>query len=417
MKSTWVAVCLVAGACAARPVTLPVSTTTPANTTFEQDGLLQRALAPIAEEVLAEGYHEAGTLERGFLAPSARVVQPFVLEPRTCVAIVAIATATVTDLDAAIYAPDGSALAEDDTTGARPIVRLCTGERRLEAYLAFYAFQGTGSFAALRLERPLGAADALALADVAQQVSASEDTPAFSELLRGLHGRGYEDDGPITEVPLVQGSAVRLTAHVAVGRCYGAVADGNKMRVRLLDAAGREVALGVGATGPAALQYCAREDADLSLELSTQGAGRSARLARLHAGQAQVGSARAVWLGEPSAAFAISTRNAKEPSAALKCSTKGSPLLVRAVLSQGALAERELALSGCTLFRAELLEGLAVVTLRLENAAGSVIAERDLLGPRDALHVCPTQAGLHRLTAIARSGFGALSVSHQACGD
>jgi hypothetical protein len=382
-----------------------------------EEGLLTRALIPLAAAIELEGYRATGAIERGFLAPSARTVEPIAIAPRTCVAIVAIATATVTDLDAAIYAADGSALAEDDTTGARPVVRLCSGERRIDAYLAFYAFQGTGSFAAQRLERPLGPADALALAEVEREATASQHTAAFSDLLRGLHGRGYADDGPITEVPLVEGSAVRLARHVQAGRCYGIVVDGQSLRVRLLDAAGREVALGVGAQGPAALQYCAREDADLLIELSTQGGERSARVARLYAEQASVGSARAVWLGEPSAAFAIGARAAKESAADARCTGKALPLISTHPLTQGALTEHELELSGCVRVEAQLHAGLSVLTLRVEDSGGHVVGERELLAPHGQLHVCPTTPGKYRITAIARAGFGALSLRHQACGD
>jgi hypothetical protein len=441
VKRLCVAALLSVSACASvRPTTPPqvAFAETAGDAAGEQErGLLGRALTPIANAVLAEGYHATAPLTHAFLAPSARVVEPFTLAPRTCVAIVAVATATVTDLDAAIYAADGSALAEDDTTGARPIVRLCTGEQRLDAYLAFYAFQGTGSFAAQRLERPLGPADALGLAEAQRATLVNDQTPGFSELLRGLHGRGYEDDGPITEVPLVSGSAVRLASHVEAGRCYSAVADGTGMRVRLLDGAGREVALGVGATGPAALQYCAREDADLVLELSSAGSERTARLARLHAGQEAVGSARAVWLGEPSPAFAVGARNAKLLSAEPTCSAsarepaaraakKLSALYADAPLSQGSVIERELRLSGCSKLAATLQQGLAVVTLRVEDAAGVVLAERDLLAPEDALAVCPVQVrageqgkqvGNYHVTLIGRAGFGALSLVLQACGD
>lgn len=409
---------ILAGCAAARPG--PVSTPDVAQVAdgdSEQAALLRRALAPIVEAVKAEGYGAEGTLTAGFLAPSSRLVQPISIAPRTCVAIVSIASATVSDLDAAIYAADGRALAEDDTTGARPIVRLCTGEQRLEAYLAFYAFQGTGSFAAQRLERPIDRADALALAELESQTPSSEQTPGFSELLRGLHGRGYEDDGPITEVPLVAGSALRVAIEVKSGRCYGALADGDRLRVRLLDAAGRELALGVGGTGPAALQYCAREDADLLLELSSDGAERSARLARLHATQAAVGSARAVWLGEPSPAFAIGVRAAKEARSDLRCTGELASLLPSTPLNQGGLIERELKVAGCTRIEATLRDGLSVLTARVEDAAGALLAERDLLGPRDALSFCVQRAGAVQLTMIARAGFGAVALARQACGD
>ncbi len=415
MRPVLLSACFFAASCAGvRPAPgSPAAVETPGDS--EQDSLLAHALAPITEAVVAEGYRLIGAPERGFLAPSARVVQRFVLAPRTCAAIAAIASATVGDLDAAIYAADGSTLAEDDTTGARPIVRLCAGERGVDAYLSFYAFQGTGSFAAQRLERPLEPADAFALAELEREAQGDERTPGFTELLRGLHGRGYEDDGPITEVPLVSGSTLRMATHVQAGRCYGAVADGNKLRVRLLDAAGHELALGVGAVGPAALQYCAREDADLVLELSSEGQERSARLARLHAPQTAVGSARAVWLGEPSNAFALPARSAKQVSRELRCDADQSVLMPSARLHQGSVLEHELTVERCLRVEVTLQEGLSVVTLRVEDSAGALLAERDVLAPDDALSFCPARPGPVRVTMIGRAGFGALSLHQRAC--
>jgi hypothetical protein len=414
MRAVLLSACLFTASCAtARPGPGPVATAPDAKS--EQDGLLARALAPISEAVLAEGYRAIGAPEHGFLAPSARLVQRFVLAPRTCVAIAAIASPTVGDLDAAIYAADGSTLAEDDTTGARPIVRLCAGERGIDAYLAYYAFQGMGSFAAQRMERPLEPADAFALAEREREGLASEQAPGFTELLRGLHGRGYEDDGPITEVPLVSGSALRLATRVQGGRCYGAVADGSKLRMRLLDAAGRELALGVGAGGPAALQYCAREDAELVLELSSEGQERSARLARLHAPQAAVGSARAVWLGEPSDAFALAALSAKQVSRELRCDGKPGVFMPAARLHQGGVLERELKAERCLRVEATLHEGLSVVTLRVEDSGGTSLAERDLLAPNDGVSFCPARPGPVRVTMIGRAGFGALSLDQRAC--
>jgi hypothetical protein len=53
----------------------------------------------------------------------------------------------------------------------------------------------------------------------------------------------------------------------------------------------------------------------------------------------------------------------------------------------------------------------------VEDTAGVLLAERDLLGPRDALSFCMERPGPVQITAIARAGFGALALERQACGD
>jgi hypothetical protein len=81
------------------------------------------------------------------------------------------------------------------------------------------------------------------------------------------------------------------------------------------------------------------------------------------------------------------------------------------------LIERELKVAGCTRVEASLHEGLSVVTARVEDAAGALVAERDLLGPRDAFAFCVAHPATVRLTLIARAGFGALALARQSCGD
>lgn len=366
------------------------------------------ALADALAQV--EGYRLEPGLERGFLAPGARALLPLVLEPLTCTAIVAVASPSVADLDAALYTPDGAVLAEDDASDPRPVVRMCTGKQRLAAYLALYAFQGTGSYAAARMTRPRKDSDPLPAAD--DDVSGS---PEFLELVRALHNRGYQDEGPSTRLPLVSGSPLRLAAKVVAGQCYSMVADGGEaLSLRLFDDEGLEVAQGVGEKGPAALQYCASRSGEFALELSARGATRGTQLARFRAAQAAVGGARAAWLGEPVPAADIE-RQAGDAEAPRQCRGPEQSLAKQVALSQGHVLELALPRAGgCARIVAQLHEGLTRLTLRAENAQGAELVSQEVRGASGWLQVCAA-APASRVMVIARAGFGAVSVTRQAC--
>lgn len=371
--------------------------------------LLRENLAALSQELLAEGYRPTGEMKLGFVAPSTRNVEPVSIAPRTCVSVAAVATPSVSDLDAALYAADGTVLSEDDGPSARPVLRVCSGNVALTAYLVLFPFQGAGSYAAQRFERPVSALDAQA--DAAESVAVS---PAFEELLSLLHRQGYRDETPLVDVPLVPGVGLRFAAKLLAGHCYSMLADGPHMRLRLLDAAGREIAVGIGDEAPAVLQHCAREDAELTLELSTRGRARTTKVARLFAPQLTVGGARAVWLGEPAPAW-VSAPTQDAPVDASACQGHLSELLSRAPLRQGEVIERPLTASArCAVLEAELHEGLSRVTLRVESADGAVLGERELVQLPDAVRVCPAKPG-QRVALLARAGFGALTLKQKLC--
>jgi hypothetical protein len=299
-------------------------------------------------------------------------------------------------------------LAEDDASDPRPVVRVCTGKQKLSTYLVLYAFQGTGSYAAARMSRARKETDPLPASD-----DEASGSPEFIELVRALHNRGYQDEGPSTQLPLVSGAPLRLAAKVVAGQCYSMVADGDALRLRLFDEEGLEVAQGVGEKGPAALQYCASRSGEFALELSARGTTRMAQLARFRAAQAAVGGARAAWLGEPVAANDAETQAAaaeKPP----RCSGASRVLARQAALAQGHMLELPLTrAAGCELVSAQLHPGLTRVTLRVESAQGVVLATQEIRGERGSLQVCAAPVG--RITLLARAGFGAVSVTRQRC--
>jgi hypothetical protein len=407
-SAAWLGVACLSAACASQ--TLP-AVTPPAAGPADEDDLVSVAMAVAAHELLAEGYQPQRAPERGFLAPSMRALSTVTVAPRSCVAIAAAATPSVADLDAALYAADGSVLAEDDSAGPRPVLRLCSAERGLSAHLALYAFQGAGSYAVQQFVKPLSSSDAPEAGSGEGAASAQ-----FLELLRSLHARGYREQEPQVEVPLVPGAPLRVSLSTLAGHCYSVVADGDDALLRLLGSDGSELSRGLSSAGAAALQHCASSDGELSLELSARASSRRLRVARLWSRQGEVGGARSLWLGEPApTGFDAPVRNGKGAAKQGSCEAPAEPLLRHQPLAQGSLSEAALpGASACVLLEVALHEGLARVTLRVEDAAGATLAERELSTQSGSLYVCPKQRPA-RASLIARAGFGAASLSSRAC--
>ncbi|HEX6240427.1 MAG TPA: hypothetical protein VFZ61_06020 [Polyangiales bacterium] len=367
-------------------------------------------LAAAAQELLADGYRPSAEPEQGFLAPAMRTVSRVEVPPRSCLAIAAAATPSLGDLDAALYADDGAVLAEDDSANPRPVLRLCSADRPISGHLALVAFQGAGSYALQRFVKPLGAADAPEPHSGDGAASA-----AFLELLRSLRARGYQQEAPLVQVPLAPGTPLRVALRALAGHCYSVVADSADARLVLLNRRGEPLSQGVSADGPAALQHCVSQDDDLTLELSATSQQGGLRLARLWAQQSAVGGARSLWLGEPAPAGFDAPRTAKAAERPARCETRALALATALPLNQGAVWDAALAPQAtCVSIEAELHAGLSRVTLRIEDAGGATLDRGDLTGSAGSLYACSKRTPL-RVSAIARAGFGAITVKSRAC--
>lgn len=406
MRRSWLLLCLASG-CAAAPK--PAPATSDAVGARPAVDLVSVGLAAAAQELVAEGYRPVGEPEQGFLAPSMRTLSRVEVPPRSCLAVAAAATPSLGDLDAALYADDGAVLAEDDSANPRPVLRLCSADKTITGHLAVVAFQGAGSFALQRFAKPLGASDA------PEPHGGDGASAAFLELLRSLRARGYRDEAPLVELPLLAGAPLRVAIKALAGHCYSVVADSADARLVLMNGHGEPLSQGVSASGPAALQHCVSQDDDLTLELSAR-AQPQVRLARLWARQSAVGGARSIWLGEPApASFDAPPPVAKAAERSARCEGRAASLLNAHPLAQGAVWEGALApAASCVMLEADLQAGLSRVTVRLEDADGAVLDQAELAGRAGSLYACSKRAPL-RVSAIARAGFGAITLKTRAC--
>ncbi len=379
-----------------------------------------------------DGLKQGVLFERGFLPPSARVAFPVHIAAGECAMFVALATASMSDLDASLYTPDGAALIEDDSTGSRPTLTFCaSASQPIDGYFTLHAYQGAGAYVAAQFSRSSRAEDDLRTGNGEQGPS------ALGELAQTLHDRGFEDAAPRVSLPLGDGRPVRMAVNVAAGECYTMAAEGTdgvaELGLRLVDAEGSELALGVGEAHArsqlASLQYCADQRAELALEVVAKRGRGLAKVARFRATQALVGGVRALWLGEPSpseqAWFAPKLAPTKAIAASKEESTTRAAAEAKAPprhgklnpgervpLRQGQLVELapRAPVASCERWQIELEPGLSRATLRVEDAHGELVGEADSQHMRACVAVCNVSS-TRRASVVGRTGFGAVSLT------
>lgn len=406
---------LLAAACApSRRVTAPARVAAE-HALQDSLGLHFDALAAGLEQ---EGLRRGALLERGFLPPAARVAYPVHIDADECALFVAVASASMADLDAALYTAEGSALIEDDSTSSRPSLTFCaSASTPIDAYLTLHAYQGAGSFVAAQFRRPLGAGDDLRTALDGRRIS------ALGQLAQTLHERGFEDAAPRVSLPLGDARPVRLAVNVSAGECYTLAAEGAdglaELGLRLVDARGGELANGLGEPAPgqsqlAALQYCADAPAELALEVTAMRGQGVARVARFRAAQSLVGGVRALWLGEPApspAAWTVAEPASTAAKTSAPSSSKPPFASEHVALRQGQVVELapRRAHARCERWHMSLLPGLSRASLRIESEHGVLLAEADSDHMQASAVVC--DVGARRISIVGRAGFGALTLT------
>jgi len=251
----------------------------------------------VALALEGEGFRSGAIKLELFLPQGARHAEPLNVAAQTCIALVAIASAAVVDLDAGLYTTEGEALVEDENVDARPMLSLCSGAEPRTLYYTLHAYQGGGAVHARAFMRPQSAGDR------ALPATASANLGEWSALSERLKARGFSGDGPATDLTLSAGDALRVAIPVASGSCYTWIGEAERalggVSMRVLDASGRELARGEDDGGPLALQLCAERTNELVLIVSAATGHGTLRLSRFRGPEARVGGASALWLGEP----------------------------------------------------------------------------------------------------------------------
>jgi hypothetical protein len=311
------------------------------------------------------------------------------------------------DLDAGIYLPDGTALAEDDNADAHPALTLCTGAASLTVYYTLHAYRGAGAFVVSSFVRSSRAEDVLA-------APAADDTPRLAQELRSsLSKRGFEDEQPPLTLDIPAREQLRVAVALEAGRCYtfAAQAEDVAPELRLVDADDQEWGHGAPDGSLSALQTCAAETRELSLLLVARGASNRVVLFRFTGREERVGGAAGLWLREPgpSAAVWASARDAGPqrggPSQNAVSIARDGQLAAGQVMEWAA---PRLA-SECTLFRVSLGKGLAAASLRVSARSGAPLAGEEGQAPGFVVKTCGPRPA--HVALVARAGAGSFSLS------
>jgi hypothetical protein len=362
----------------------------------------------VAQDLDGDGFADSGVFARGFLPPGERRTERVTLPAETCLHWVALGSAGITDLDAALYTQDGSLAIDDDNSDARPTLTACTGPTPQTVYLRLLSYQGGGAFLAVMFMRPARAEDA------AHLLPSPGVEDALGELARTLSKRGFVDRADVLELSLGAEEELRIAVPAEAGRCYAVLVDPSQgleeLSLRVLDPVGHELANGLAESGPAGVQWCSRETSEASMLLrATRGAGL-ARLMRFVGPEESVGGSTALWLGEPSPSRAAWPAKKMKQSDAKPTRDAAA---YSGVLAQGRVLDfsaPRLNASACELWTATLGPGVSRAALTLVEETGRVLGTAESRAPSVALRVCGrTRRG--QITIVSRAGFGPFELS------
>ena len=195
-----------------------------------------------------------GVVAHGFITHQAAVTTPVDVPENGCLALVALGSTGLRDLDAHLFDPAGALLVEDVETDPHPTVQLCTTAAR-RVYHVLDAYEGNGAYAVAAF-----VTDRAGLAEVARVVGGqpgmavgtggerSEIERRMNELRDGIARRGFQPVGGPSRADFAAAGARRVPIPVTPDRCYtfAAVADGEVRDADLVvyDANGEAIARG-----------------------------------------------------------------------------------------------------------------------------------------------------------------------------
>ncbi|MEM9074529.1 MAG: hypothetical protein AAGE52_38900 [Myxococcota bacterium] len=311
---------------------------------------------PVAAALTRAGLQPTEVAGHGFLATEERMRTRVAL-PAGCVAFVTKTSAPLRDLDAALYAPDGTLLAEDVEPDPHPTLRRC-GEAQ-EAYLVLAAYDGAGRFEYAMWTGAESSMDAVAEA-VGSAPPMRVDAPRrFLEGEEALRRRGFstlQDERSIRVV-----GEVRFPVARARGRCVAVIAAANRGGVTLrLESEGSAIEEATGST--TAVQQCGGDSPATAILRADE--ETTARVRVLSGESENIGGEQALWLGEETPRIAAPSDHG------------------RAVRDAGEINARAGAMvnfpaEGCGRFQAWVVEGHAELELRSSRRSRGNIAEAE----------------------------------------
>jgi len=411
----------------ARPVTVSAPSAGNEPSWTEADDPVSVTMRSVAERLEPVGLRPSSLTLRSFVAAGERHSFPLALPAHTCATLVAVASAGVADIDAALYAPDGELLGVDAQPDSHPTLQVCALAEPRSLYYVLHAYDGAGTvlmvgFVGSRdgLEdaaRVLGGQPALARGSQAE-VGELDRVASFSDAVRR---RGFTARAAPLGVPVDAGQAVRVGIGVRAGTCYTAAgfAQGPQggLVLRVLDDEGHELGADRAALDVAAAQFCSDRVADFSVELSSPGGAGRAQFMLYEVDASALGDERGLWLGDSGQrAVTLAGLDALLDTTLAQARSDGYGERVveqRGRLGPGEVQEHVLRLpeQGCSRLVLQGGRGLGRLELRAHDATGRELARAMGQAGSARMHLCPPAHELRvQVTALGGQGPYALVV-------
>ncbi|MCG8555348.1 MAG: hypothetical protein MJD61_08690 [Proteobacteria bacterium] len=391
---------------------------------------LAARMRDVALGMYRAGLRYSGFGIRGFMPAGSHRTLPVDVGPRQCLTLVALASDAVRDLDATLYAPDGSPVAQDAQPDAHPTLQVCVGPVSQRFYYSLRLYHGAGSFmvAGFYGDRSrLGSAQAVmgggaGPAAARGSVSAQPDSGELNRLRtlwEGLERRGFAAwQGPL-RVPLAARQRVRMALDVDPATCYAVVGFAGpglaNLDLRIYDEEGRELAHDLAPWPDAAVQFCSDRDAQFSAEVHAETGQGLALVAFYRGSHATIGGNNALWLGSRAG-----TRLSKRPlgkalarfASANRQDYRRSGRRTLGSLSWGEATQRALVLPGgaCSVVAVTGGRGLGRLSLTVLDEDGRQLGFKDGKNASAAVRLCSSKRRRAQAIVVARSGYGRFAI-------
>lgn len=407
----------VAACCAVRPAVRDVQRPATAARAPERDALTLR-IDQTVDRLIPAGFTRVPDVAgRGFLTEGSSASHFLEVDAGRCVTILAVGSVGVRDIDAQIYSPNGTVLAEDDEPDPHPTVQLCAA-RRMRVYYVVKMFAGAGAyrFVMLRSDR-----DALPVA-IRLLRGGSEARPQRSaldlrleELGARLADRGFAARGEPVTSTLSAHETVLFALPTEKSVCYTVVALGGdgvrNLDLVLLDEAALQVAHDVGPAVDAMTQFCSETEETFSAEVRMVAGSGEVRFAVFGGASEAVGGAGRLWLGErrdrPSEmpierAVAAAQQELRRAGYALRPPQAPARIQQREVRSHSVQTPA----GRCTAVVAAGGHGMGRLRVAAFDASGDPLVDPVVGIGVAGVRICPARAGTARVDVEALRGGG-----------
>ena len=383
---------------------------------------LSARLDRLAAELAPRGFSRLPGDGRGFLLEGDSASHAVELPAGTCVTVVAVGSVGVRDIDAQLWAAEGTVLSTDDEPDPHPIVQTCRDDEPTQAYFVIKMFAGAGAyrFAVLRSAREaLPRAVALVRGDATRPPPTSSLDRQLATRTEEIEGRGFAARGEPAALTLGPAEVMRLPLPVERGGCYTMIAIGGdglrELDMSVTDEDGVEVARDT-TSGPEALtQLCTDTDEILSAEIRAAAGSGDMRFIVLGATSEVIGGPGRLWLGERrdrpgevpvGRAVAMAEQQLRTEGATVRPTGPPVRLQQHAVYTTTVQARA----GGCLALLAVGGRGLGRVRLSTFDAQGDPSSDPSVGVAWASTRLCPGRAGAVRVDVEALRGWGELAI-------